>query len=304
MKNIYLLAVSLCMIMLISACSKEEEELTSLDLFSPTRFDFPQGDNPWDDKIVEIQQEFGVSLIYKDFSDKDLNKNWTSASGAIYYGNNLNDEQAEFYVNFLKDHVFKYVNKDIFKQIKAQYYYLVDSLHNTIGTFIVPHEIKTDGLDFWAICFLPEHIESFKNNDETFIKRRRNNAIYPIIEKAVERGVIEEPANFKKGIDYSTALKYRDYDSDNENYFLRRGFVNKVYTDFSRYTYNSSISRLSGEYEDYLQYIRIAMFLTKEDFKTLYPESEYPLVNSRYEMVVDHIKTNYNIDLQNISAGL
>lgn len=290
--------------MLISACSREEEELTSLNLFSPTRFDFPQGNNSWDDKIVEIQKEFGISLIYKDFTYKDLNKNWITPSGAVYYGNNLNDEQAEFYVDFLEKQVFKYLDKEIFKIVKAQYFYLVDSLHNTIGPFIVPHEMKTNGLDFWAICFLPEHVESFNNNDEAFIKRRRNIAIFPVIEKAVNRGIITEPVDFKNGIDYSTALKYRDYDSEHEDYFLRRGFVHKVYLDFSRYTYNTSITTLSKQGEDFLQYIKIAMFLTKEEFNTLYPISEYPLLHTRYEMLIKHLKTNYNIDVQAISEGL
>lgn len=291
------------MILLISSCSKDEDQIVSQDLFSPTRFEFPQGSNPWDIEIAEIQDEFGLTLIYKEFTGSDLNKTWVSASGAVYYGNTLNDDQAEFYVNFLKDNVLHYLDKELVKEIKPQYFYLVDSLHNTYGEWIINHEIKTNGLDFWAISFLPEVVESIDNNVQSVIKKRRITTIYPFIEKAIRKGFIQEPVDFKNGIDYTTAVKYNSYDSDDMNYFINRGFVHSVYPDFSTYVPNYSISSLTKEYEDFLQYIRISLLLTEDEIHSLYPQNEYPLVNTRYELVVNYLKDNYNIDLKAISEG-
>ena len=41
-------------------------------------FEFPQGNNSWDNDVMKIYQDFGVKIIYKDITEKDLNKNWTN----------------------------------------------------------------------------------------------------------------------------------------------------------------------------------------------------------------------------------
>lgn len=37
-------------------------------------FEFPQGNNSWDNDVMKIYQDFGVKIIYKDITEKDLNK--------------------------------------------------------------------------------------------------------------------------------------------------------------------------------------------------------------------------------------
>ena len=70
--------------------------------------EFPQGDNPWDNDALEIYKNFGVKLIYKNITEKDLNKNWTNGglgSSSKIFDNCLNDEMGAFYITFMKDHV-------------------------------------------------------------------------------------------------------------------------------------------------------------------------------------------------------
>ena len=35
-------------------------------------FEFPQGNNSWDNDVMKIYQDFGVKIIYKDITEKDI----------------------------------------------------------------------------------------------------------------------------------------------------------------------------------------------------------------------------------------
>ena len=130
-----------------------------------------------------------------------------------------------------------------------------------------------------------------------------------MFEAALQNKVINEPDSFKQGIDYTTAIT--NSQKDKPDYYLTRGFINILARDFSKesspysifeYT-NASWDTKAYPYRDYLSYIRAAMFYTKEEFQAKYSPETYPLVNSRYEIVVNHIKNNYNIDLEGIAKG-
>ena len=63
-----------------------------------------------DEDLVKINEEFGVCMIYKDIEEGDYNRSWTGGGvfAAEFHGQDLNDEQAQFYTNFFKNHVFNY----------------------------------------------------------------------------------------------------------------------------------------------------------------------------------------------------
>ena len=45
------------------------------------------------------------------------------------------------------------------------------------------------------------------------------------------------------------------------------------------------------------------MFYTKTEFQEKYSPTTYPLINQRYEIVINHIQNNYGIDLEGIAKG-
>ncbi len=53
---------------------------------------------------------------------------------------------------------------------------------------------------------------------------------------------------------------------------------------------------------DFVYYIRAAMYYSKEEFEALYPPTQWPLVNKRYQIVVDAFREEHGIDLQKIAA--
>ena len=131
-----------------------------------------------------------------------------------------------------------------------------------------------------------------------------------MFEAALQNKVINEPDSFKQGIDYTTAIT--NSQKDKPDYYLTRGFINILARDFSkeslaRIVYSNIQMQVGTQgaypYRDYLSYIRAAIFYTKEEFQEKYSPETYPLVNSRYEIVVNHIKNNYNIDLEGIAKG-
>ena len=132
-----------------------------------------------------------------------------------------------------------------------------------------------------------------------------------MIEAALQNGIITEPTEFKEGINYTTSIVNQDSQKDNENYYMNRGFINIIYRTFSGEKIPSGLSEYTNPsweqeaypYRDFLSYIRAAMFYTKTEFQAKYSPTTYPLINQRYEIVVNHIKNNYGIDLEGIAKG-
>ena len=52
----------------------DEDAVPPSGNYSTLRFEFPQGDNPWDHDAEEIYEKYQVYLLYKDITDYDLNR--------------------------------------------------------------------------------------------------------------------------------------------------------------------------------------------------------------------------------------
>lgn len=74
MKSIYNIWVFIACLTLASCY--DEDPIIASDSGNAGRFEFPQGDNSWDDDIIDVYNEFGVRLIYKDILDQDFSKSW------------------------------------------------------------------------------------------------------------------------------------------------------------------------------------------------------------------------------------
>ena len=132
MRNIYLLWGLLTCIAFTSCY--EEDALTPTEGGIELRFKVPQGTNSWDDDISQIQKDFGVYLIYKDLQDEDFNRSWTGGASTNYKGEGcINDEMAKFYTEFMKKHVFSYLNNEKCKKITSKllplYWYMAYNVH-------------------------------------------------------------------------------------------------------------------------------------------------------------------------------
>ncbi|MEN8118563.1 MAG: hypothetical protein ABFS16_16390 [Bacteroidota bacterium] len=325
----------------ITSCEYKEDKLIpndQVDIIS--RFDFPEGDAPWDLRLLELSQTFDMLPIYKSFTSADLNRKWTGLSGTVYAFNDINDEMAETYVDFLIDEVFYYYKPEIANKVLPMYFYIIDELRlNEQGEQIVVY--NNNGFDYWYLSYYtnqpnfphdqlypdgldyPSDIETLlkwhngselNEDEQEVIRACRNAGIYMYLEKSIDRGLIEEPADFKNGIDYSTKL---NSSASDPNHFINRGFVHRVEPrtiirfdlnviewHFRTLRNQYSLYTLAKPNFDFKCYVRMAMRFTKEEFELQYPPETYPMVNQRYSMVVNHMRDSYDIDLQKITEGI
>ena len=304
------LYVFLCSV-LLSACYHEDDIIPS-EKTMVLRFDFPQGNNSWDEDLAKINEEFGVCMIYKDIEEGDYNRSWTGGGvfAAEFHGQDLNDEQAQFYTNFFKNHVFNYLNAEITQKVLPPYYYMVYDYHAlySFGTMQLKSEMSfyTDNLDFWVTCLEGDV------NPLTFAQLVRPKTaedylmcrgviLKEIFEKAIEVGNIVVPEEFNTGIDYQTEITYKVGYENDDNYYVKRGFPGIMYTTFN-FSDLQSVTKINPQ-TNFLQYINLGMRYTKEEYEALRPSSKYPLVHEKRQFVIDYMKRVHNIDLVAIVRG-
>ena len=299
------------LILLLTSCYEEEKIISKLAEVDILRYEFPQGDNAWDQDVVAIQEKFGVYLIYKNFKHEDFNRSWTGSSiGYEYRGEDLTDEQAEKCIAFMKNQIFAHLNPEILDRVLPDYWYLVYDYHQYIafGSLQLKHGIRfyDRGLDFWAICLFygepcslggayiptPETPEDFR--------KCRCNVLGNILYAAFLVGNITYPIGLTDGIDYETPVLYKVEDKDEENYYMKRGFPSMIDSGFNYSpSYNSPLPLTMDEHFRFLIYNIIGY--TKAEFDVMYDPVKYPLLHEKRQLVVNHFRDNYQIDLEKIA---
>lgn len=303
----------------------EEDPITPSESGGAGRFEFPQGDNSWDDDIVEIYNEFGVRIIYADIVEQDFTKSWTgSTAGMItYHGTGtINDDMTRFYVKFLKDHVFNYVNPQITVKVFPMYWYLTFDFHNKFSLspeYILNNPLKSHAdlnlMDCWLTCFWGQSVGMFgpfdpieawmspvAGNKESYTVRR-TLIINDILTGAIDLGNITIPAEFDTGLDYNTPLVTGEYPEDkaNPNYYLRRGFPGDINTNSAEYAKPTTYPPTPKE--AFLGYVQIAFRYTQAEREVMFPSDTYPLVKEKFNYVERYMKDTYKIDLNAIAEG-
>ncbi|KAB6308272.1 hypothetical protein GA397_24875, partial [Bacteroides xylanisolvens] len=186
MKKIYILWGLLACMALFTSCY-EEDTLTPTEGGIELRFKVPQGNNSWDDDIAQIYEDYNVYLIYKDLQRADFNRSWTGISyGSGYEGQGcVNDEMTNYYVEFMKKHIFAYLNPPITSKVLPMYWYLGYNVYSKsvlevggviLASWIVPIHENYDGLDYWCTCMFGEDNPSdpyLIPTDRALLDRRR-----------------------------------------------------------------------------------------------------------------------------------
>lgn len=323
MKKIYNIWILMCFL-LMSSCY-EEESIIPTHPGNTGRFEFPQGNNSWDDEIVKIYEEFGVRFIYKDIIDKDFTKSWTGGGGGLYatfYGTGcINNEMVQFYVQFMKEHIFQYINPQITEKVFPMYWYLTYDFYSVLSFMPVPtaqlnHSAATF-LDAWLTCFWgEEHVNPGNiSNPATAWKspvsgikdsytRRRYDILSCILSEAIDRGNIAIPEEFDTGFDHGTRLVTSNTDEDraNPNHYLNRGYPGTINSTSLDFTNHSSTTAPNAK-TTFLNYIKIALRLTPAEREVLFPSANYPFIKEKFDYMQRYMKEKYNIDLEKIANG-
>ena len=307
----------LCLCWSFLSC-KEENALTAKveECGGMLRFEFPQGTNAWDDDIREIQEEFGVYVIYKDIDTSDLNRTWTEGvNNATYYGQESTDEQAKYVVDFLKHHVFAYLTPEITRCVLPMYWYIIyDSYRPDIVywpdmmVLKYPVQYRFDGLDFWSMCwFYGEFDLDYGGIEtpetETEYKKERVEVLYTIFDRAFENGNIQVPEEFYDGFDFQTEVESGSGYELDENFYVMRGFPGVFYGPYGRgFSALNSIDAITLE-QNFLEYIHLILWKTKEELEEMWPKDIYTFLWEKRTYVANYVKNVYHVDIEAIAYG-
>ncbi|HJA14158.1 MAG TPA: putative zinc-binding metallopeptidase [Candidatus Butyricimonas faecavium] len=308
-RNIFVLMI---FVTIFSACYDEDKIIPLESDDEILRYEFPQGENAWDQDIVEISEQFGVYLIYKNFKENDFNRSWTGSGlgGTLYYGYDLTDEQAEFSTNFMKNHIFAHLNKAIVNKVLPMYWYMVYDYHTSTEfipgmAFKVAQRFYDEGLDFWGICLFygdpcpltGETIETPETPEE--FRLRRCATLGEIFQESFDKGNFVIPTGFTDGFDYKTEVLSNDADKLDENYYIMRGFPGIMDPDFDGFS--PVYKNPTPLNQHFMEYIKIAMRYTKAEYEEMWPSATYRLIHEKRQFVIDYMKNTYGVDLEKIA---
>lgn len=226
---------------MLAACHREKE-LTPTPVSVADKFPFPQEGTPADAQAVldEIYELYGVKVIYKDFTEKDLNRSWLSpSSGAesTYTWDELEGDKLRAAAETLRDKVFGLLPAEIVKVAakSCPYLYLTDNLLWDVQTMggggVVQYTIPTypqRALDGMAV-----NLQMDANPDDYKYK-----VFYPALiageffNQAFNLGAITLSKEFysmlgpiRAGLyDYNLAAR----ENDPERYWARQGHIPRV----------------------------------------------------------------------------
>ena len=114
--NLHILLLGILLVSALYSCNNEDD----LDISEKkdNRFDLPQGDHDFDDQIVEWNNNYGTSVLYR-FSNADLNYHFTSSSNDVVYDVKVEAEEEGIRaaVQFLKEDFFDLYSDEVKKEL-------------------------------------------------------------------------------------------------------------------------------------------------------------------------------------------
>lgn len=311
----------------------EDDSITPDEFGGSGRFEFPQGDNSWDEEIAEIYNTYGIRLIYKDIKDEDFDRNWTGGSGggggvgfmSYHLSETTNPDMIRFYVTFIKEHILQFTSPQIRDRVFPMYWYLAYNFYllHDYSAFGGPkmYTAQTNHgdinlMDFWITCFWGQNANAGADPLQTWMSPvSGNKATYDthrftilriIMTTAIERGNIVVSDEFSTGLDFTTQLVTGETAANQQdpNYYLKRGFPGSVtildgVLAFQKTTAPRPISP-NNLFSGYLQ---IMMAFNAAQREEMFPAATYPLLKQKFDYVGNYMKQRYDIDLEAIANG-
>lgn len=315
-----------------------EDDVTPSGNYSPLRGPFPQGDSEYDYIIEDISKEYGVYLLYKDVTEQDLNRDWVSTgTGDIYVAGKEEErengawdlplEQLPFYVNYFNKHIFPNITKEFAQSTFPVKIYMINNLRTEPRTFEEGGEenigstttdpfvsIKLGNFDNWAISFKDEVINGA--NADYQLRQQRCIFMIELIKNSIDKGEIDSPDEFWEGFDFSSDKTMNHDTPSKSNYKYKLGFPEMINDNFGTGPQKQVWVTQKGEsscyyweknkyphYNLFTTYIKNAMWLTPEEFAAKYDPSRYPMMQEKYNIVVNHMKEVYGLDIVGIAKG-
>ncbi|MDR0567383.1 MAG: hypothetical protein LBG47_10195 [Prevotellaceae bacterium] len=314
----------------LQACYREEA-LTPTQLESATsKFDFPQGAAPADSAIAEIYGRYGVKLIYKAFTQSDVDRAWKSPEGASFVSTRCEwsylDEKTQLKaaIDVLKESVFGLLPDAVVKAgLRAcPYLYVVENIrYAAVGSSGEQMSVyPTKGLDSWMVSVAL----GYRQPDSYSMR-----VVYPaqimceIFVHAYAEGAMTMPPEFFAGLDargatlksYNAAVAAGPGTPDYENYWARRGFppfvssIGRIFTGPSQSSCAVTANIMPPLTEDTREIAQFFLFLCLDNHWEEYFEpdnifDDCPKLKDRLYLFHSRMEEEYGVDFEAIRSKL
>lgn len=293
---------------LFTACKKEAEVLTSTETPEKT-WVLPQGNNAYDQRIVNYYNRFGSFILYK-FTNQDIN--WNVGTLSVNYPAVQADEAyVSLQLDLLDKTFFKYYQDSTLRKYLPIKVFLCKSLRNGSATkeanaYLIgaSEAVAVSGggamagyQSFavnWgraAILTMSAPIDSVKifKNDVNFSFLKMGNVLGKM-------GISE---NFINTSDYTTTLVAT---TTTERY--KRGFVGAA----------GAIPSTTSDWYNFLRAVTSTSYTDLTNTTTAATDATYKgilgplkdtngLIRKKYDLMISYYKSQFNIDLQAIGNG-
>lgn len=304
----------------LSACS--DDELGTIDRMDVNRFEFPQGSNSWDKEIEQIAKDWGMFIIYKDYTKDDLNKTWLfNRYNPMYEGDLPSEDEVPVYLEIMKKWILSTYDKedDNDRSQLPVYFYFVNNYHDNNNNKI---RLNLGGFDYWSLSFTTEELSNG-------LAPEAEHGVacsfgYKAIKSSFESGDYVIPSDFTQMTDYESSIgsEYisfeewkannpdKDdswytryvyaYQRDPDNVYYKRGFLPDIKETFDGETgyprwmpligqeWQTSTTKQERVQNDFFNYVRFAMSYPETKVYELYPvDGEDESMNVANQLILD-----------------
>ena len=279
----------LLLIVLLSAmmagCKKENRSVQSE--YIPD-FQLPQGNNPYDQRIMDFYKETGIAILYK-YTQKDFRWNLSNFIGAVGFEGDPAWVNAS--LDTLHKHFFGQYDKAFLRRLLPQKVYLASKIQKLKAGSYLPEVSATDSLQVFldatstfnniGFGYAGPALEGLTASGMSRVRAEMHKLAWM---EAVLANKVEVPKDFYAGIDYDkiTASNYK-----------AAGILEFV---FAEKTGKSLVT-------DVASYIKFITGKTITELNnTVFSAASDPtgIYRKRYKILTDFYKSKYNLDLQAI----
>ncbi len=296
----------LATVLLLFACVKDEEKLTPSDI-NEFGYLIPQGNNSFDQRIVDYYNRYGVYMLYK-FTPRDAYwtiTKWDSAYRLMPADPNYVDNQ----LDLIDTTFFSYYQDSTLRKYLPVKFLLCSSIL-----------LNGSGAQLDGFLTRPPGLSETGYNYETFLTNWGGSRILNI------RGVKDSGVIFRGNINYSflRLMDLKNKIGRSDLFIASADYTTPIINTtqaqrFKRGFLSTSASTTPPAAQtDWLFYIQAIVqnpytVLTNATGMTannatpqgmLTPvKDSLGLIRKKYDLIIDYYKTNYNIDLQKIGDG-
>lgn len=304
MKHIFIINCLCCM--LFFSCKKDVA--IGPPIAVPQDYTLPQGDAPKEanDKIQELYDHYGSFFLYK-FTQKDFV--WVPSTGG---GNSKIDTAVlgnPIYtmdmLNFLDDIWLKFLPED-FKKDRGIPYRVM--MADTIKEYRPGYPPGREYLYFdykvidksIAFAGMNASLRTMTSAEKIAKKNILTGVIWNYY---IQNGILDIPSSFYDVSDYVTypVSPINASNPANVEAFRQRGFLPASYnvvTGAPSEWYYGTYSWTSAKQSDIASYVLALTTRTDADMESYLA---YPLIKEKFDLLINHFKSKYNIDVRAIA---